>query len=374
MKILLTGTHFTPAQAVIEELQKSSNVEIIYIGRKYTREGDKSLSVESQVLPKIGVKFLSLAAGRVQRIFTPYTIPSLLKIPIGFLQAFYLLLQEKPDVVLSFGGYVGVPVVFSAWLLSIPIMIHEQTLVSGLANRFSAHFADKIALTLKENNLSLYGKTVITGNPLRKELTEKNPKIHRAYKEILMDAKKNKLPIVYITGGNQGSHAINEAVKEILSDLIQNTYVIHQCGDSKFNDFESLLQTSKQLNYPERYLVSKWINSLEVGQILKSADLVISRAGMNTLLEASFFAKPILILPLPLKEQLLNARYFEKLGNAIVLNSNELNGENFLKFINKGLNNLKKLEEKALDAKKIVIPNGAKRLALETLILANSRK
>src|SRR3990167_5082544 len=159
MKILVTGAHFTTAVAVIEELknlpagrQEQKDIDIVYVGRKTTREGDSSHSVESQVLPQLGVKFISIITGRLQRAFTIYTFSSLLKIPIGFLQSFFILLKEKPDVILSFGGYVAVPLVIAGWLLSIPIIIHEQTLVSGLANTISSFFADKVAVSFENDN------------------------------------------------------------------------------------------------------------------------------------------------------------------------------------------------------------------------------
>src|SRR5687768_5813930 len=114
MKIALTGAHFTPAHAVIEELKTYEDVEIIYLGRNHTMEGDKTPSAESKILPSLGITFIPLTAGRVQRQFSRYTIPALLKIPLGFIQALYFIAKEHPDVVLSFAGYVAVPVVLAA--------------------------------------------------------------------------------------------------------------------------------------------------------------------------------------------------------------------------------------------------------------------
>src|SRR5579859_3068522 len=106
MKVLLTGSHFTPALAVIEQLRTMEpNIELVYIGRKSTREGDSSPSAESQIIPKLGVKFRTIIAGRLQRSFTRYTIPALLKIPLGMIDGFRIVLQEQPDVIVSFGGY-----------------------------------------------------------------------------------------------------------------------------------------------------------------------------------------------------------------------------------------------------------------------------
>lgn len=373
MKILLTGTHFTPAQAVIEELKKGPKNEIVYLGRRYTREGDNTPSVESAVLPKLGVKFIPLTTGRLQRSFTPYTIPSLLKIPLGFLQSFYFLIKEKPDVVLSFGGYVGVPVTIAAWLLSIPVIIHEQTLLPGLANRISAVFADKIALTLKENKLSSYPNTVLTGNPIRKELLESGP-VEADVQKIITTAKKDKLPLIYITGGNQGSHSINLAVKESLPQLAEIAIVVHQCGDSKFNDFELLQEEGKQLSHPERYLVKKWLDGKEVGKLFKESSLVVTRAGMNTLLEGCYFAKPMLIIPLPVhQEQSFNARYFEKVGNVRVLGQEDLSSESLVIEIKQMLKDLNQLKSNAASAQQLVIADAAKRLALETELLVKNK-
>lgn len=367
MKIIVTGSHFTPAQAVIEELKKDSNIKITYVGRKYTREGDKSPSVESQVLPNLGVKFSPIITGRLQRSFTRYTIPSLFKIPIGIIQSFLVLLKEKPDVVLSFGGYVSVPVVFSAWLLSIPIIIHEQTLVPGLANTISSLFADKIAVTFKDSKFK-GGKVVVTGNPLREEIFADQKRINTDIQEIINNAQREKLPLVLITGGNQGSHVINEAVGGSLEKLTQNMCIIHQTGDSKFQDFEKLKELGNNLNFPSRYLVKKWIEPVDWGELFRKVDLVVSRAGMNTLLEVCYFSKPILIIPIPVKEQMTNAKYFQKLGNAKVLWQKDLDNEKFLSAVKDGLVGL---DEGIRKAKEIIIPDAANRLALETILLGN---
>lgn len=371
MKILITGSHFTPAQAVIEEFEKDSSLDLVYIGRKHTREGDSALSVESQVLPKLGVKFIPIISGRLQRSFTIYTIPSLFKIPIGFLQSFYFLIKEKPDVVLSFGGYVAVPVIFSAWLLGVPVIIHEQTLISGLANTISSWFADKIAVSFADNSFS--GKqTVLTGNPLRRDLLKENS-VSSDIKMILDTARKEKLPIILITGGNQGSHIINSAVSKCLDDLTKITCVVHQTGDSKFLDFENLTQQQQNIKHPQRYLAKKWIEAEDVGSIFKKVDLVISRAGINTLLELAYFGVPALIIPIPYiykDEQNKNAKFFEKLGLAKILSQKSLSGDSLLTTIKNMIKDEKDLKEAAKQAKNIVIPDAAKRLALETLLLS----
>ncbi|MBI3103798.1 UDP-N-acetylglucosamine--N-acetylmuramyl-(pentapeptide) pyrophosphoryl-undecaprenol N-acetylglucosamine transferase [Candidatus Daviesbacteria bacterium] len=364
MKILITGAHFTPAIAVIEELKKFKGVEIIYVGRKTTMEGDQTQSQESIILPETGVKFISIITGRWQRVFTPYTIPSLLKIPIGFIQSFWIILSEKPDVILSFGGYVSVPVVFAGWLFSIPVIIHEPALLMGLANKICSPLANKIALSFKNQNV-LDGKIIATGNPLRDEILHPSGDIDLSYKEIFQEAKKSNLPTILITGGNQGSHIINLAIEHSLDKILKIACVIHVTGESKFHDFERLQK--KQHN---RYLVKKWIGK-EWGIVLSKADLAISRAGINTLTEFAFFRIPALVIPIPYlygDEQNKNARYFEKLGLVKILPQSKLS-EALMKNVKIMLNNINSLKKEAERAQKFIIPDAAKRLALETVLL-----
>lgn len=369
MKILLTGAHFTPAIAVIEELKKYPNTKIVYMGRGTTMEGDSSKSVESQILPPLGVKFIPIIAGRLQRSFTIHTIPSLLKIPVGILQSLYFILTERPDVILSFGGYVAVPVILVGWLFSIPIIIHEQTLVSGLASKISSYFADKIALSFKDDHL-LKDNEIVTGNPIRKQVLEPQKKLSTEYQELFETAKNQKLPVVLFMGGNQGSHVINKVVGQIIDRLTKKACVIHITGDNKFGDYEKLLQIG---NYGGKYLAQKWIGD-EYGSILKRVDLVVSRAGINTLTELSYFKKPALVIPIPYlyqDEQNVNAKFFEELGIVKVLPQPKLSADTLLKEINNMLGDLDSLSQKAKDSKGVLILNAAKRLALETVLLGS---
>ncbi|MDP3732942.1 MAG: UDP-N-acetylglucosamine--N-acetylmuramyl-(pentapeptide) pyrophosphoryl-undecaprenol N-acetylglucosamine transferase [Candidatus Daviesbacteria bacterium] len=353
MKVLVTGAHFTPAVATIEELNKLKDVEIVYVGRKTTFEGDSTPSVESQVLPKLGVKFISLITGRLQREFTIFTIPSLLKIPIGFLQAFFILFKEKPDVVLSFGGYIAVPVVIWAWLFSIPIIIHEQAIVAGLANKIAALFAEKIAISFPENHSFNQQKVVLTGNPIRHEIIEAQHV-----------SKAAGVPRVLIAGGNQGSHVINMAVLDCLPELTKIAKVTHQTGDSKFGDFERL-----NIKQNKNYKVEKFINE-GWGKILQECDLVISRAGINTLSELAYLGKPALVIPIAgHPEQNESAKYFENLGLVKILPQSKLSGDSLFRNIREMLKNINKLRIKAGKFKKSIIKDGAKKLALETILL-----
>lgn len=358
MKILITGAHLTPAVAVIEKLKEKPNIEIVYIGRKTTLEGDRSISKESTIFPQLGVKFRSIIAGRLQRSFTLYTLPSLFKIPVGFAQALFILIIEKPDVILSFGGYVAVPVVVAGWLLSIPIIIHEQSLTLGLANKVSAFFADKIAVSFQPSGLDLR-KVILTGNPIRQEiLSGSHLKSHSG------------LPRILIMGGNQGAHMINVATEDTLDQLTKIAKVIHITGDNKYRDFDRLVKRKSQLGKLEnRYEIYRW-RYQDLGQILQKIDLVVCRSGINTLTELAFLGIPTLVIPLPfLNEQNLNAKFFETLGLAKILPQSKLNGKSLLQTIKSMLKDLDHLITDAKKARRVVIADAAQRLALETMIL-----
>lgn len=359
MKILVTGTHFTPALAVINELKKFNGIEIVYVGRKTTLEGDNTQSVESKVLPSLGIKFIPLISGRLQRAFTIHTIPSLLKIPFGLIQSIYILLSQKPDVILSFGGYIAVPIVIVGWFSSIPVVIHEQTFLPGLANKISSFFADKIAVSFKESGFK-GEKVVLTGNPIRKEIVD------ASFENSSVNAKRS-LPIVLIVGGNQGSHLINLAVEDCLVEFQKIANIYHQTGDSKYKDFERLSKMENNNYHVFKFIDKDWVS------ILKGADLVITRAGINTLSELALMGKPALVIPIPNKEQRKNAKVFEEIGLVKTLTQSSLSGETLIKNIKSMLKDLRNLKKKAQEAKKNITPDAAKRIALETILLGKKK-
>ncbi len=316
MKVALIGGHFTPALAVIEKLQ--GKADIVFIGRKNALEGDKTVSLEHTTITGLGIPFLSLTTGRLQRRFTKHTIPSLLKLPYGVSQALRMLHKEKVDVVLGFGSYLSVPVCFAAKLLGIPIVIHEQTLEAGAANHTIAKIASKICISF-ETSLKYFPKekTIVTGNPIRDAILHPQTNMKLPFSD--------SLPIVFITGGSSGSHAINVLIKESLSLLLQKYNVIHQTGDAKeFHDFSDLeqLRDSFSGEKKKRYWVTKFIAPHEIGFYFSKADICISRSGINTITELLYFEKRAILIPLPYsskQEQLKNARYLAHKFDGIVL-------------------------------------------------------
>ena len=372
-KIVITGGHLTPALAVIEELQKRGSWEIFYIGRKYSAEGDKTPSLESFVIQEKGIWFIPINFGRLQHKFTKYTIPAFLRIPWGFILALFHLLRIKPEIILSFGSYVGVPVVIAGWLLGIPIIIHEQTTVVGLANKINSFFAKKICVSWPETLKNLpkpacrqAGKKVIlTGNPIRPDIFKTNPKILST-----LNFERGK-PLILVTGGNQGSHRINVAVEGALGKLLAKYNIFHQTGHLRtFNDFERLEEKRSQLppKSKDNYHLKKYVTGEEWTTLLTKADLVISRAGINTITEILALGKPQLLIPipwLPNDEQTKNAQMVKKIGLGEILHQDDLSPSNLLKKIEVMMNDLEKYRQASPKAQRLVIKNATQKIVDE---------
>lgn len=332
IKVLICGGHLSPALAMIEKIKEEKNIEVIYIGRKKALEGDKAQSLEYKTITKLDIPFYNLIAARLQRSFTLYTIPSLCKLPLGFIQSLILLFIIRPKIVVSFGGYVALPVCINAKILSIPIITHEQTTVLGLANRVIAKISK--ALCLSYDNTSNIPKgvtTVYTGNPIRSSI------IPKGNKNIVFG--DSKLPIIYVTGGNLGSRPINKVIGQMILELADKYRVYHQCGGAENGkDFQELLQLKN--NLPEKikdnYLIVEHVDPERVGEILQNTSLLIGRAGANTVNEILYFEVPSILIPLPWagqNEQMKNAEMVQKSGLGKIIFQKNLDSHILLRTI-----------------------------------------
>ena len=295
--ILITGGHLAPALAIIDDILSSdhkNNTKIIFVGRKYGSESQDNYSLEYKEINKRKIEFVYLPAGRMTRLFNLKSFLNTLRIPIGFFYAWQILDHYQPDLIFSFGGYLGLPIVMAGFLRKIPIYIHEQTLSPGLANRLSGRLAKKVFVSFPQTQ-SFFSpkKTLVTGNPIRKE----------TFKTIKMPFKITKnLPVIYVTGGTLGSHSINEHIKKILPDLLKDYIVIHQTGNVKeYNDLNGLQMLRKKLplDLQSRYYLREHFSSQEIGYVYDRADLVVGRAGANTFFELIALEKPAVLIPLP---------------------------------------------------------------------------
>ena len=303
MKILITGGHITPALAIIDELQSSKKeAKIVFVGRKHAIDKEKVISFEYQETVKRKVPFINIDAGRLSRIISLRSFIKFIKFPLGIYQAFVILKKEKPDKILTFGSYVGLPVCLAAYFYRIPIYIHEQTIAPGLANKIISLWAKKVFCSFRES-LAVFpkSKTVFSGNPVRKEifLIKKRLKL-----------KKDR-PVIYVTGGSTCSHSINLHIEKIIDKLLDKYTVIHQTGETKqYKDYERLSQIKNS-----NYFLAKYFFDDQIGFVFSISDLVVSRVGANTFFELLVLKKPAIFIPLPWSanhEQLKQGDFFKK--------------------------------------------------------------
>jgi UDP-N-acetylglucosamine--N-acetylmuramyl-(pentapeptide) pyrophosphoryl-undecaprenol N-acetylglucosamine transferase len=342
-KILLTGGHAaTTGIAVVEEIRKTEklkNAEIYWVGSQTAIEGSKISTIESQIFPKIGVKFIPIVAGKIQTKFTPHTIPSILKIPVGLLQALWFLFKIQPNIVLSFGGYSSFPVVFWSWVFRIPVILHEQTVAAGRASISSAFFATKIALARSESQKYFpINKSIITGNPLMANILDVKPK------EI-----PSKSPTILVIGGSRGSNFINELIVDIAKPLLSRFTLIHLTGEVDFGKVEKFKE-GLSADLKKNYITYLSINPLEIGDYYSRADLIISRSGANSVSEILYARRPAILIPLPrtfMGEQVKNARYAESFGFSRVFLEKEATPIAIVEEINRLIDNWQEIMAKA---------------------------
>lgn len=332
-KILIVGTHLTPALELIRQLQQDQKInwEISYVGRESNSNDPDDPSIESKVIPSTGANFYPISCGKLDRRYLPNTLVGFPKTIKGFFQSFKLINQIKPDIVVSFGGYVSVPIVISSFLKKIKSITHEQTLTNSLTTKINSYFVTKIALSFnnsKQTSQLPKNKITITGNLLRYQLFQKQSIIPKGLK-----LKANKLFTIYITAGNQGSHTINLIIKKILPQL-KNFNIIHQTGKKDLKHFSKLTQ-----KYPN-YFVSDYFNTQNFAWIINHTDIIISRSGANTSQEIVAFNKKSILIPLPKSqqnEQTLNAFWVKKNlpKSTIVINNDKLNPKTLISAIKK---------------------------------------
>jgi len=318
-KIILTGGgtagHVVPHLALIPEL-KTQGIQCIYIG---SRAG-----IEKSLVPS-HVPFYSIHTGKLRRYLSLQNFFDFFRLGLGCLEAFFLLLKLRPQLVFSKGGFVSVPVVWAAGILRIPVLLHESDWSPGLANKLCLPFASRIFTAFPETAGKLGNKALCTGIPLRSELfTGSSPE----GRQLL--SYTGPLPVLLFMGGSLGARDLNQALRNILPQLTQSFFVLHICGKGNLEP---------QLSHP-LYRQLEYVHA-ELPHYLAATDLLICRAGATTLAEIWALAKPSLLIPLGNKasrgDQLENAKYFEKKGWAEVLwpQSSGLSSEQLLNSIQK---------------------------------------
>jgi UDP-N-acetylglucosamine--N-acetylmuramyl-(pentapeptide) pyrophosphoryl-undecaprenol N-acetylglucosamine transferase len=314
-RIILTGGgtagHVTPNIALIPELQ-NRGYEIHYIGSK--------TGIEKELIGNFDIPYYGISSGKLRRYFDVKNFTDPFRILKGYAEAEKIMKKVKPSVVFSKGGFVTVPVVKAAKHRHVPCVLHESDISPGLANRLCIPSAAAICANFPETLEHLpKDKAFLTGSPIRSELFSGN-----RLKGLDFCGFTAEKPVILVIGGSLGSVRVNEAVRDILPQLLEKYQIIHLCGKDKVD--ESLKGT-------EGYVQYEYIQK-ELCDLLDAADLVISRAGANAICELLALHKPNILIPLSLEasrgDQILNAESFEKQGFSYVIKEEELTSQRLL--------------------------------------------
>ena len=350
-----TGGHTSPGLAVAALLRERSRT-CAWIG--------SHSGIEAQRVPRSGIPYVAISTGKLRRYWAWQNVADLVvNVPAGMLNALRILRALRPRVVFGTGGFVALPVMFGAALLRVPVVLHEQTAVPGLANRLGARFARRIAVTFPDKaGCFPASRVVVTGNPLRPELRAGSRS--SAIARFQLDPA---VPLVYVTGGAQGAHRINRVVGEALPSLVGQAQLIHQCGDNPATGDRQWLEerrTALPARLAHRYTVVPYVGD-ELAGIYAAAALVVARAGAGTVNECCQLGVPALYVPLPGTrgdEQTENARLVERVGGAVVLPQSVLTAERLVREVQKLLADPAALKQMGEHARTLAVPDAAERI------------
>ncbi|MEI7891269.1 MAG: undecaprenyldiphospho-muramoylpentapeptide beta-N-acetylglucosaminyltransferase [bacterium] len=369
MRIILTGGgtggHLTPLVAVAEKLKAKLGPEadILYVG--------SGAPMEKKIMAENGIATKFVLSGKMRRYFSFQNFIDFVKLPIGFLQSLWLLLFFMPDVVFSKGGYVAVPIVLAAWVYRIPIIIHESDSAPGMANKFLAKFANRIAVAYPSAEQYFQAeKTALVGNPVRFSVTDGDAIILR--RELgFTETKKT----ILVLGGSQGSRVINDAVINILPQLLHFSQIIHQTGDDNIEDVHQKAAIMGVKSGHDGYWATGFMNANKLRDAFALCDLVISRSGAAFITEIAANGKPAILIPIMQSandHQRMNAYSLAKIGAVSVLEETNLGQHILLEKINQILGDQALCESMSEKIKTFYHPQAADIIANGIIEIARS--
>lgn len=316
-----SGGPVTPLLAVAETLgQIVPKIEFVFIG---TRGG-----VEERLVKNAGLRYRAIVSGKLHRYWTVKNLVAPFLIAIGFVQSYRLLRRVGADCVLGAGGFVQVPVMWAAWLLGIPVIVHQQDVEPGLANLLCAPIAEKITVTFPESLLDfppgwvlrhLDGaadeRIVWTGNPVRQL---DMPEREKALNKFGLDAT---YPTLLVMGGGTGSLAINRLIVEALPLLLRFVNIIHITGTGRGEVGPT----------HDRYRAYEFVT--DMAAVYGACDMVVARAGLGTITELALIHRPAIIVPMPGSHQEANAALLAEHEAALVIEQAVLTPESLVSLI-----------------------------------------
>lgn len=369
MKIVLTGGgtggHIFPLIAVAKKIKEkvgaAETVEFLFVGPKG--------KLEEQLMSQAGIPTKAVMVGKLRRYFSFHHFSDPFKVAIGILQALWHLLVYMPDAIFSKGGYASVPVVLVGWLYRIPILIHESDSVPGATNDILGKLSERVAVSYEEAEKDFpASQVVLTGNPLREDISQGDPAAARA-KFSLNEEKK----VIFVYGGSQGARIINDKVLNILPQLLHKYQVVHQTGEKNYAEVEHKAGELGIKAGREGYQPVAFVGP-ELKDILAVADLVITRAGANSLSEIAANGKPAIVVPLDNSandHQRANAYAISRRGGCIVLEENNLGENLFLSRIEEVMNDEALRQKLSENIRHFYHPDAAEKIAEGILGMIN---
>lgn len=347
-----TGGHVYPALAVAQALRREllpgESLDILYVGTG---------GQESDIVRQAGFPMREVSAAPIRGRMPWEMAANGGKISVGVAQARGILVEFRPNVVLSTGGYASFPVAIAARSRSVPLAVYLPDLSPGWAVRAIARLAQRVAVTAIESLRRLpSGKTIVTGYPVREEFWTANRAKGRERLGLGTEEK-----VLFVTGASSGARSINDAVVDELPGLLQLCEVIHLCGRA---DEGRLLEIRDGLpnDLRVRYHLHGFMNE-EMPWAMAAADLAICRAGASTLGELPAVALPAILVPYPYAgaHQRANARYLERAGAAVLLDDDRL--DELLPIVGSLLHDDERLRSMREASRRLARPNAASRIA-----------
>lgn len=337
MRVLITGGgtggHLYPALAVAGLLRKfDPDGDILFVG---TGEG-----LESKVVPEAGYSFHKIAAGKWPRNISFKALSDLVLLGKGYLQGVGIIKEFHPHAVFATGGYVSVPLGLAAASLRVPLFLHEQNSIPGMANKLLSRWA-KITFTTFPHDKGSFpsrAKIVHSGLPVRSEILQVDRL--QGFRYFGLDPETFT---VLVTGGSRGARRINQVMLEVYrkislgNSVLSQLQVIHLTGSAEYRKFcQEMERMGLNTDKIGKLVIKPYLHEMEYA--LKVADLVISRAGAATLAEITALGIPAILIPYPFAtgdHQYHNARYLESQGAAVLIPEKELTPAGLLKEIEK---------------------------------------
>lgn len=370
MKIVLTGGgsggHFYPLIAVAQELSELAKEKNILEMKLFYMASSK---YDEKALFENKIEFIAVPSGKMRRYFSLENFIDIFKTFFGFFVALQKLFFLYPDVVFSKGGYPAVPVVLAAKFLRIPIVVHESDTVPGRANKLSAQFADRIAISFPESYPFFNPKkTALVGHIVRREI--RNPIKEGAFEYLKLSPT---IPTIFVMGGSQGAKLINETLLSGLNTLVSQYQIIHQTGTKNFDEVVSNANVILENNpNKENYKAFPYLNSLALRMCAGASTLIISRAGASSIAEIAWWGVPSILIPITSSNgdhQRQNAFSYAQTGGATVIEEKNLSPQILIREIERlvGDKNLRETMSKATENSRY--ENGARDIAGELIAI-----